>query len=333
MRQFEYSAPHTLEETFALLGQGDDGTVRPFAGGTDLLTLMKADIVAPEHLVDLKRLPDLPRGISATEGGGLRLGALTTLTEIEVDPLVQQHAPLLAEAASLAATPQLRNLATLGGNLLQRPRCWYFRNPLFHCWLKGGDICHARDGENQLHALFGDSPCVAVHPSDLAPALVALGAEVHLRGPQGERTLPLAEFFALPEPERRTETTISPDELILSLHIPAAAAGTRSTYVKAMDRKVWSFALVSVAATLRLGGPDNRRIEGCRLVLGGVAPVPWPLPAAEQALIGHEATPSRIQHATTLALSEAEPLAHNGYKLPLARGLIQQALSTLADEG
>ncbi len=330
MRSFEYESPATLDEVVALLGRDGDSAVRPLAGGTDLLTLMKADIAAPGRLVNIKRLPDLPRGVEEGEQG-LSLGALTTLTEIETHPVIRERYPLLAEAAEVAATPQLRNMATLGGNLLQRPRCWYFRNPRFSCWLKGGEECQARDGENQQHALFGGAPCVAVHPSDLAPALVTLDAEVRLRGQGGERTLPIAELFALPEKERRTETVVGNDELVLSVRLPAPPAGTRSTYLKAMDRKVWAFALVAVAAAVRL---DGRHVTDARLVLGGVAPIPWRVSAAERELLGAEVSDELFARAAEVALSGAEPLRHNAYKIALAKALIRQALATLVqDEG
>ncbi len=327
MRSFEYESPATLDEVVALLGRDGDSAVRPLAGGTDLLTLMKADIAAPGRLVNIKRLPDLPRGVEEGEQG-LSLGALTTLTEIETHPVIRERYPLLAEAAEVAATPQLRNMATLGGNLLQRPRCWYFRNPRFHCWLKGGEECQARDGENQQHALFGGAPCVAVHPSDLPPALVTLDAEVRLRGQGGERTLPIAELFALPDEERRTETLVGNDELVLSVRLPAPPAGMRSTYLKAMDRKVWSFALVSLAALVRLA-PDGRLIEEARLTLGGVAPIPWRLHAAEQTLAGAEVSEELFARVADVALAGAEPLEHNGYKVPLAKAIVRRALTTL----
>jgi xanthine dehydrogenase YagS FAD-binding subunit len=327
MRTFDYQSASSLNETLTLLGQNGDGAARPLAGGTDLLTLMKAEITAPARLIDIKRIAELPRGIEESEQG-FSIGALTTLAEVETSPLLRQHFPILTEAAAMAATPQLRNMATLGGNLLQRPRCWYYRNHLFQCWLKGGDECQAYDGQNQLHALFGGGPCYAVHPSDLAPALLALDAEVHLRGPGGERTLPLAEFYALPEPGRRQETVIDEDELILSVHLPALPEGTRSVYVKAMDRKVWAFALVSVAAVVRL---SNRRIDEARLVLGGVAPIPWRVTAAEEELMGREASAERFARAATVALADAEPLLHNGYKVELAQSLIRRALSKLAE--
>jgi xanthine dehydrogenase YagS FAD-binding subunit len=338
MRPFQYASPATVDEAITLLGQNErehDGGigslagVQALAGGTDLLTLMKADVAAPSSLVNIKRLTGLPSGVEETPQG-LRLGALTTLTEIETHPLIQQRYPLLAQAAAVAATPQLRNMATLGGNLLQRPRCWYFRHRLLHCWLKGGAECPAYDGENQLHALFGGGPCYAVHPSDLAPALLALDAQVGLHGAGGPRMLPLEEFFALPTEERRHETTIGQDELLVSVLLPPVPEGTRQVYLKAMDRKIWAFALVAVAAVLRL---NVGRVIDARLVLGGVAPIPWRISAAEQELLGAEVSAEVCARAAEMALSGAMPLRHNAYKVSLARNLIRRALLAVGHEG
>jgi xanthine dehydrogenase YagS FAD-binding subunit len=327
MRAFDYSSATTVDETIKLLGQ--DHQVRPLAGGTDLLTLMKAGIAAPAHLVDIKRLDEIPSGIADSEQG-TTIGALTTLTEIELDESLQRRYPALTQAAALAATPQLRNMATIGGNLLQRPRCWYFRHAHFHCWLKGGDECHAREGQNQNHAIFGDSPCVAAHPSDPPAALIALDAEVQLRGPLGERTLTLEEFFTLPQDDHRQETQISDDELLLSIRIPALPASTRSIFLKAMDRKVWAFALVGVAARLQIEGGS---VAAARLVLSGVAPIPWRLHEAEQMLIGSRLDEAKITQVAEAALAQARPLEHNGYKVSLAQNLIRRALHDLWQQG
>ena len=319
MRPFEYASPASVDEALALLG--GDGATRPLAGGTDLLPLMKADIAAPSRLIDIKRLTGLSDGIA--EGPeGLTIGALAKLTAIENDPAIGERYAAIAEAAA-AATPQLRNMATLGGNLLQRPRCWYFRNPLFQCWLKGGDICQAREGENQQHAIFDVSPCVAVHPSDLPAALLALGASVRLRGLNGERTLPLEAFFTPPTGDHRTENILVENELVLDVRVPAPPPGLRSTYLKAMDRKVWAFALVGVAAAVRL---DGGRIADARLILGGVAPVPLRATEAERALIGAAPGEGVFDRAAEAALAGATPLAKNGYKVPLARSLVRRAL-------
>ena len=327
MRQFKYSSATTIDETIQLLGHAHNqrNSVKALAGGTDLITLMKADISAPAHVIDIKRLGEIPHSIESNDSG-FTLGALTTLADIELSDEIQTHLPVLAQAAALAATPQLRNMATLGGNLLQRPRCWYFRQAHFHCWLKGGNVCHAKDGQNQLHALFGNTPCVAVHPSDLASALVALDAQVTLRGPTGERSLALNDFFTLPDENHRQETDITPDELLLSIHIPTLPPGTRSVYLKAMDRKVWAFALVGVAARLHMQGDT---VDEARLVLSGVAPIPWRLTAAEQMLVGQRLDEATIQRVSEAALSQAHPLEHNNYKVPLAKSLIRRALTNL----
>jgi xanthine dehydrogenase YagS FAD-binding subunit len=331
MKPFEYIRATDTTEAIALLGNGGSEEIRLLAGGTDLLTLMKADVAAPAQLIDIKRL-GLPHEIVETPQG-VTIGALTRLSEIESSPLIQTRYPVLAQAAAGAASPQLRNMATLGGNLLQRPRCWYFRSPLFRCWLKGGDECPARDGENQLHAIFGGEPCCAVHPSDFAPALFALDAEVRLQGGEGERRLSLEKFFALPRPDAhpgaRQETIIENDELLVSVLIPQRTGEIRSIYLKAMDRKVWAFALVSVAVVLHL---EQNKIADARIVLGGVAPIPWRVTAAEQALVGNEPDEACFLHAAQEACAGARALEHNAYKIPLVQSLIQRALRTLTGQ-
>lgn len=316
MRPFAYAAPPNVDETLALLSP----TSRPFAGGTDLLTLMKADVFAPDTLVSVKTA--LEGGIHETPNG-LTLGALTTLAELERSDVVRERLPALAEACGLAATPQLRNVATIGGNLLQRPRCWYYRSHLFHCWLKGGDECQARDGENQQHAVFDLSPCVAVHPSDPAVALTAYGAQVTLRGPRGERSISIDDLFAPPVDDRRTETTVGEHELITAVHVPTPPAGARSVYLKAMDRKIWAFALVSVAAVVSL---DNGSVRDALLVLGGVANVPYRAHSAASHLVGRPPSEEAFARVADAVTEAAQPLGRNDYKLPLLRGLVMQAL-------
>ncbi|MGE5525649.1 MAG: FAD binding domain-containing protein, partial [Rhodospirillaceae bacterium] len=296
MRPFAYSAPATLDDAIASISDSK----RPLAGGTDLLTLMNADLAAPDQLVAVRRL--LPCGVDAHDGT-VTLGAGTLLSDIEAHPDLNARFTAVAQAAALAASPQLRNTATLGGNLLQRPRCWYFREAALKCWLKGGDTCLARDGQNQRHAVFGASPCVAVHPSDLATALVAFDASLTIRGPSGERTVSLDEFFALPAEDRRTENTLGSRELILGVNVPTHPPETRSLYLKAMDRAAFSFALVAVAAVVRLS-PEGR-IGHARIVLGGVAPIPWRAGAAEAVLLGHEVTGARLRNAAQAAVTGA----------------------------
>jgi xanthine dehydrogenase YagS FAD-binding subunit len=325
MKPFAYTSAESLAEAIAILSQESGNGTRPLAGGTDLLTLMKPEIATPSHLVDIKRVSDLSDRIDESEDG-VTIGTLCKLAEIERSELLRTRYMALAQAAELAATPQLRNMATIGGNLLQRPRCWYFRNDKIDCWLKGGADCPAREGENQLHALFPADPCVAVHPSDPAAALLALDAELTVRGPGGERRIPLGDFFDLPEDDRRTENTLRPDELIVAIHLPGSAESVRSVYLKAMDRNVWAFALVGVALALRV---DGSRIASARLVLSGVAPIPWRVPAAEQLLEGADVGGFDVDQVTETALADARPLSRNGYKLPLARALIKRTLTQL----
>lgn len=328
MKPFDYIRAVTLDGALGLLAREREHGACLLAGGTDLIPMLKEGLIAPSHLIDIKRIAGLG-GVVAEEGGGLRLGALATLAEIETSPIVRERWPALAQAAAVAATPQLRNMATLAGNLLQRPRCWYYRNRLTDCWLKGGDRCPAEAGENAFHAVLGGGPCYAVHPSDLAPALIALEAQAALRRPAGERTVPVEALYAPPEEGRRRETVLFPDEILVSVRVPRPARGSRSLFLKAMDRKAWAFALVSVAAALRLEG---RRIEAARIVLGGVAPVPWRALAAEELLAGQEVEPGLLEAAAAAALSAARPLRDNGYKLPLARALVRRALEALTAE-
>jgi xanthine dehydrogenase YagS FAD-binding subunit len=286
---------------------------------------MKPRLAEPAHLVAVRRL--LPKGI-VEEIEGVTLGAAATLSEIENHPLLSRRYTALAQAAALSATPQLRNMATIGGNLLQRPRCWYFRNPRMQCWLKGGEECPAREGENRQHALFGQDPCVAVHPSDPASALLAFDAYVRLGAPQGERMLALEEFFALPQGARRRETQLADNELVLGLRLPPHPEETRSTYLKAMDRRAFSFALAGVAAVLRVSPAG--KIGHARVVLSGVAPIPWRAPAAERVLLGAQVSKALFDRAADAALDGAAPLRLNAWKIPLAKALVKRALQQLA---
>jgi xanthine dehydrogenase YagS FAD-binding subunit len=322
MRAFTYTRPESIDEALALL----DCESRPLAGGTDLLTLMKGDIVAPEQLVDIKRLPELSDEIALT-GDGITLGALTTLSQLERDPLIGTHLPALAQAASLAATPQLRNMATVAGNLLQRPRCWYFRADEVQCWLKGGDTCHAREGENQHHAIFDVSPCVAAHPSDLPTVLVAYGATVQYRDGTGPQEISIEEFFQAPTDERRIEHVLPENAVITGITVPLPSANGRSCYLKAMDRKVWAFALAGVAVVLEM---DDESVSKARVVLGGVAPVPIRSTAAEEVLAGSTLGEDVLARAADAALGDAKPLAKNGYKVPLTKALVRDALREAA---
>jgi xanthine dehydrogenase YagS FAD-binding subunit len=269
--------PESADQAVRALGTGSTA----LAGGTELVPLLRDGLVTAETLVHVADA--VPRGIEGT-----RIGAGTTLAELEVDPQIPQA---LREACAQAASPQLRSMGTIGGNLLQATRCWYWRLA-FPCYLHGGDRCHAKDGAHREHAVFGNDLCASAHPSDPAAALLALGATLHTT----RRELPIAELYRLPTEEDRSVTTLSPDELILELDVPAPEA---STYLKAMDRRKWAFPLVGVAAA--------RFADGIRLALAGVAPIPWTLESAA-------------------ALEGATPLPGTAYKVEIARALVRRAV-------
>lgn len=295
------------------------------AGGTDLVGLMKDGLARPTSLVDLTGIEGL-RGWSHAKGRGLRIGALTPLVELETSDALAKTMPILRESLRDAATVQLRTMGTVGGNLLQRNRCWYFRDEGTVCWLKGGNRCFAIDGENRYHAIIGASECVIVSPSDLVPALLAYDAEVAVTSSRGTRKMKLGDLFVTPKGRDRREHALRPGELITEVRVPEAALARRGTYLKAMDRKAWSFALVSVAAAARVERGVARDV---RLIVGGIAPVPWRVVAAEKGLEGTALDESVCADAADRLLAGATPLRDNGYKVTLARELIRRALRSL----
>ncbi len=323
MRPFSYVRAGSVAEAARLLGRGSAA----LAGGTDLLGLMKGGIAAPERLVDISRIEGLT-GFTRERGAGVRIGALTPLVDLERSDQLARYLPIVREALADAATLQLRTMGTLGGNLLQRNRCWYFRDEAVPCWLKGGKRCYAVDGENRYHAVIGtDGGCNRVLPSDLVPALAAYDARVTLVGARGTRTIPLAELFTDPALHRREEHTIRGGEILTQVTIPDAALQRRGTYLKAMERKAWSFALVSVAAAGRV---REGKLRDVRVVLGGVAPGPWRVEAAEAALDSRLYTDELGREAAELVMAHATPLRDNAYKVPLAKELIRRALAKIA---
>jgi len=277
----ELLRPSSAEEAAAALGNGSVA----LAGGTELVPLVREGLVRADTLVHISAA--VPRGIEGT-----RIGAGTTLAELEVDPQVPQA---LREACALAASPQLRSMGTIGGNLLQATRCWYWRLG-FDCWLHGGERCFAKDGAHREHAIFGNERCASAHPSDVAAALAALGTTLRTT----RRELPIADLYRLPTEDDRSTTTLAPDELILELDVPAPEA---STYLKAMDRRKWAFPLVGVAAA-RTGGT-------VQIALAGVAPIPWTLDGPA-------------------AIDDATPLPGTAYKVEIARALVRRAVAGLA---
>jgi len=319
---FAYARPTTLTEAVKGLVEGRG---RVHAGGTDLLGCLRDGVFTTPTVVSLSGVPGL-RGIDETAEGGLRIGALTTLTEVAESEAVRKRYRALAEAAACVASPQLRNQGTIGGNLCQKPRCWYYRGD-FHCLRKGGEVCFAAAGENRYHCLFGGESCFIVHPSDTAPALVAFGAVVHIVGPGGTRTVPVESFHVLPRVDFRRETVLEPGEIVAEVVLAPPAPGLRSTYRKVRARASWDFALVGAALALRLAGDVVRE---ARVVFAGVAPVPWRAKAVEAALSGHRLNAATIGHAAAAAVKGAEPLAQNGYKVPLLRGLVTDRLEAIA---
>lgn len=336
MRTFANRNARSVDEAVELARAArQNGQSAAFAGGgTDLLQLVKDRIVnrpgsaVPDVLVNLKTVEGLD-GIASTRGDGLSIGGLVTLTALSEHAEIRSRFAVLAEAAEKVATLQIRNAATVAGNVCQRPWCWYYRNGM-PCYKAGGNQCFSIAGQNQLHAIFGGGPSYIVHPSDLAPALVALGASFRLVGPNGERTLPAADFFVLPSSNPEYENALGDDEVLTTIDLPAPRAGQRSAYHKVMDREAWTHALVSAAVVLEMDGETCRT---ARIVLGGVAPVPWRVPAAEQLLAGQRITPELASAVGGAAVVGARPLANNGYKVPLTQGVVERTVLDLANSG
>lgn len=293
-------------------------------GGSDLLALVKDHLVEPDVLINLKTIDGLDQ--VEARGGGVQIGGLTTLDQLSRHPVIRRDYPVLAEAAESVATPQIRNVATLAGNVCQRPWCWYFRNG-FPCLKNGGNACFAASGENQFHAIFGGGPSHIVHPSDTAPALVALDATFIVMGPKGERRVPSSEFFTLPRQDPRRENVLAGDDILAAVELPSPGRGVRATYHKVLDREAWTHAVVSLALVLDM---DRETCRSSRLVLGGVAPIPWRLANVEQLLAGRQITPEVAAQAGEAAVKGATPLAKNGYKVPLTNAIVRRTLLSLA---
>ncbi|MDH3291639.1 MAG: xanthine dehydrogenase family protein subunit M [Gemmatimonadota bacterium] len=318
---FAYIRAQSLDEAVRQLAA--DGA-RIHAGGTDLLGCLRDRVFHADKLVSITALPGL-RGIATGRDGALRIGALTTVAEVAGNPTVRERYPGLAQAASEVASPQLRNQGTIGGNLCQRPRCWYFRGE-FHCLRKGGTTCYALAGENQYHCILGGSRCYIVHPSDTAPTLLALGASVEVAGPKGRRTVSLDEFYVLPSADIQRETVLAQGEVVTHAVVPRPGTGIRSSYRKVRARGSWDFALAGVALALRF---DAGRVVDGRVVLSGAAPVPWRSREAESVIVGSRLEPDVCRRAAVAAMASAVPLKRNGYKVPLFTGVIEEELGKL----
>jgi xanthine dehydrogenase YagS FAD-binding subunit len=326
MKAFANLNARDLQQAVTVAAQaGGEGRSASFAGGgSDLLALVKERIATPDVIVSLKTVKGLDRVTTAAPG--LDIGGLITLDALSRHPAVRGGYAVLAEAAGSVATPQIRNVGTLAGNVCQRPWCWYFRNG-FPCFKNGGRTCFSVTGENQFHAIFGGGPSYIVHPSDTAPALVALNATFRIVGPSGERHVQAAEFFVLPRDNAARENVLGPQDILASVQIPAARPGTRSTYHKILDREAWTHAVVSAAMVLEM---DQGVCRTARIVLGGVAPIPWRLSEVERLLAGQRITPELAKRAADAAVTDARPLEKNAYKIPLTKGVVRRTLLELA---
>ena len=322
MRPFEYSSPKAKDQVIPLLGR-TWGEVEILAGGSDLLSLMKDEIVTPKRLVNIKGIGDL-HGVRAA-ADALRIGALTTLAEIAINREILELYPALAAAAGEAASPQIRNLATLGGNLCQRPRCWYFRTGHGLLALGADRKSLVEQGDNRYHAILGnDGPAYFVSPSTVAPILIAYGATVRILGPKGSREIPLEKFFVIPKSEREREHNLQPNEIVTAVVLPGAKKqGLRAGHYEVRQKEAfdWPYATADVAL-----GMVGSTVKSARVVMGHVAPIPWVSPNAEKALIGKAVTPATADQAAQAAVAGAKSLGHNSHKITLARVAVKRAI-------
>jgi xanthine dehydrogenase YagS FAD-binding subunit len=318
VKPFAYVNASGEKDALAALS-AERGKCLPLAGGMDLLALMKDYIAQPDRLVNVK---GLDRTIARTPDGGLRIGAAVTLTQLAENNDARRMYPALTEAAAEVGTPQIRNVGTVGGNINQRPRCWYFRNEEFHCLKKGGARCFAVDGENQYHAIFGDGPCHIVHPSSLAVPAIALNAKFRIVGAAGERVVAAGEYFQMPDRNLFGETVLAPNELLTHVLLPPPGGARTATYeVRFKQSHDWPLAFASVALSM-----SGDTVRAARVVLGAVAPIPWRSPAAEAALVGKRLTEEAAMTAADAAVQGAKPMTQNAYKIQIARTAVKRAI-------
>ena len=324
MREFKIAEPRTVDELAALLAETKEKTAL-MAGGTDLIDELKSGVAAPDLVVDLQTVAGLA-GIGRDKDG-LRIGAMTTVVDLAKDPAVAQDYPGLKAAALSLASPQLRNVGTVGGNLCQRPRCWYYRDPQVMCRKKGGFNCFAYQGRNKYHAIFGGGGCFIVYPSDLAPALISLGARVTIGSAKGDKAVPLEQFYTLPAVDVLRENILEKGQFLKDVRVPAPKAGQKASYVKLKERGTWDFALVSAAV---VGVVKGGAFSEIAVVMGGVAPVPWRLKKAEDVLRGKRPTEALVRQAADAALQDASSLRENAFKADLVFAALKEAVLALA---
>jgi len=322
MNRFEVAKPTTLAQAKDLVQEKAWSIYK--AGGIDVIDHLKEHLEEPPRLVDLKGIPGLSE-IKVEADGGLRIGALVKLADVGNDERIRKSHAALAIAAAETASPQVRNVATIGGSVLQRPRCWYYRLEDYKCLKKGGDVCYAVGGENRYHVIFGGGPSYAVHPSNTAVALVALNATFAFDGPKGARTVAASDFFQLPSKNPQVENTLAVAEILTEVRIPAPVG--RSIYDEVRERQAFDWPLVSMAASVSV---DGGLVKDARIVLGAVAPIPWRSSRAEAALVGKPLNEATLQDVARAAIVGAAPLSDNGYKVGLVQTLVRRTLAQLA---
>jgi xanthine dehydrogenase YagS FAD-binding subunit len=322
MNSFALASPRSIDEAIRQTARG--GTYK--AGGIDLLDCMKEGLASPPLLVNLSGVPGLDT-VSVDGAGNLHIGAMVTLAALAENPVVAARARALAESAAHSATPQIRNMATVGGNLLQRTRCWYYRNADFNCRRKGGQTCFAHDGENEYHAIFDNQVCAMVHPSSLAVALIALQARLQLTGAKGKREVALEQFYLTPEQDLHTGYQLDAGELVTAVLIPAPPARRVSTFMKVGQKESFDWPLADVAVAMQLA---DGRCHHARVILGAAAPVPWRSRRAEAELVSHEVTEQTARRAAKASIEGATPLARNSYKITIFEAVVRRAIIAAA---
>jgi xanthine dehydrogenase YagS FAD-binding subunit len=312
---FQWQDARSVQDAIAQL----DAKTMVKAGGIDVMDRLKEGLDSPAKLVNIRTIPGLDQ--IREDATGLHIGPMVSLDQLDKNEIVRARYTALADAAGHAATPHIRNVATVGGNILQRPRCWYFRNEQFHCLKKGGDQCFAQAGENDYHAIFGNQVCAIVHPSAVAVALLALGASFEITGKPGQRQVPSEQFFVRPDEDVHRENNLAANELLTAINIPKPAAGSRSAYMKIGEKESFDWPIAEVAVVLG---------EKPAVVLGAAAPVPWRAAAAERMLAGTSITEETARAAAKAAIQGATPLANNGYKLPIFETVVRRTILAAA---
>ena len=321
--KFTYARASSIDNALAIL---NDRPALIHAGGTDLLGCLRDGIFSADTMVSLSAIQELD-GIRSAADGSIRIGAMTSIADIAADDSIGRRYEALAQAAAVVASPQLRNQGTLGGNLCQKPRCWYYRSDL-DCLRKGGEKCFAYEGENQYHCIFGGDLCYIVHPSDIAPALAALGAVCRISGLGSSRSVAIESFLVPPREDPRRETVLEVDEIVTEIVLPPPGSGLRSSYRKVRERGAWDFAIAGVALAIVF---DGDTVKSADVFLSGAAPIPWRATGVEAAITGKKLNTATIATAAAAAVEGAEPLAKNGYKLPLFEGLLTDQLEAIRE--